>query len=117
MHQLKVRQNSFLLLLVVFGIFIASQLLGFLSGFLGALTLYFFLTKPQAYLEKRFQLNKYKSTIILLISSFLLIVVPAGFVIGMVTSRLADVVSHSQEVLQFKGTRTTAQIAKMVPNK
>jgi predicted PurR-regulated permease PerM len=99
MHQLKVRQNSFLLLLVVFGIFIASQLLGFLSGFLGALTLYFFLTKPQAYLEKRFQLNKYKSTIILLISSFLLIVVPAGFVIGMVTSRLADVVSHSQEVL------------------
>jgi hypothetical protein len=45
MHQLKVRQNSFLLLLVVFGIFIASQLLGFLSGFLGALTLYFFLTK------------------------------------------------------------------------
>jgi len=99
MHQLKVRQNSFLLLLVVFGIFIASQLLGFLSGFLGALTLYFFLTKPQAYLEKRFQLNKYKSTIVLLISSFLLIVVPAGFVIGMVTSRLADVVSHSQEVL------------------
>lgn len=42
MHKSTVRQNGYLLLLVVFGLFIAWELLGFLSGFLGALTLYFF---------------------------------------------------------------------------
>ena len=100
MQKSTVRQNSYLLLLVVFGLFIASELLGFLSGFLGALTLYFFLRKPQAYLEKRYKLGNQKSTIFLLVTSFLLIVVPAGLIIGEVTARLADVVSHSEQVLQ-----------------
>lgn len=100
MQKSTVRQNSYLLLLVVFGLFIASELLGFLSGFLGALTLYFFLRKPQAYLEKRYKLGNQKSTIFLLVTSFLLIVVPAGLIIGEVTARLADLVSHSEQVLQ-----------------
>lgn len=100
MQKSTVRQNSYLLLLVVFGLFIASELLGFLSGFLGALTLYFFLRKPQAYLDKRYKLGNQKSTIFLLVTSFLLIVVPAGLIIGEVTARLADVVSHSEQVLQ-----------------
>ena len=99
MQKSTVRQNSYLLLLVVFGLFIASELLGFLSGFLGALTLYFFLRKPQAYLDKRYKLGNQKSTIFLLVTSFLLIVVPAGLIIGEVTARLADVVSHSEQVL------------------
>ena len=100
MHKSTVRQNGYLLLLVVFGLFIAGELLGFLSGFLGALTLYFFLRKPQAYLDKRYKLGNQKSTIFLLVTSFLLIVVPAGLIIGEVTARLADVVSHSEQVLQ-----------------
>lgn len=97
---MKVRQFSYLLLLVVFGVFIASQLLGFLAGLLGALTLYFFLSKPQAYLENRYHLKKGNSTVILLLASFLLIIVPSGLVIGLITARLTDLVSHSQEVLQ-----------------
>lgn len=109
MQQSKIRQNSYLLLLVVFGLFIASQLLGFLSGFLGALTLYFFLRKPQAYLERRYQFTKLKSTLFLLISSFVLIVIPAGLILGMVTARIADVVSHSEEVLQSINVFITAQ--------
>lgn len=109
MQQSKIRQNSFLLLLVVFGLFIASQLLGFLSGFLGALTLYFFLRKPQDFLEKRYRLSKVKSTILLLLGSFMLIVVPAGLIIGEVTARLAEVVSHSQEVLQSINAFITQQ--------
>ncbi len=109
MQQSKIRQNSFLLLLVVFGLFIASQLLGFLSGFLGALTLYFFLLKPQDFLEKRYRLSKVKSTILLLLGSFMLIVVPAGLIIGEVTARLAEVVSHSQEVLQSINAFITQQ--------
>ena len=100
MQKSTVRQNSYLLLLVVFGLFIASELLGFLSGFLGALTLYFFLRKPQAHLDKRYKLGNQKSTIFLLVTSFLLIVVPAGLIIGEVTARLADLVSHSEQVLQ-----------------
>jgi predicted PurR-regulated permease PerM len=109
MQQSKIRQNSYLLLLVVFGLFIASQLLGFLSGFLGALTLYFFLRKPQAHLERRYNFTKLKSTLLLLISSFVLIVIPAGLILGMVTARIADVVSHSEEVLQSINVFITAQ--------
>jgi predicted PurR-regulated permease PerM len=109
MQQSKIRQNAYLLLLVVFGLFIASQLLGFLSGFLGALTLYFFLRKPQAYLERSYKFTKLKSTLFLLISSFVLIVIPAGLILGMVTARIADVVSHSEEVLQSINVFITAQ--------
>jgi len=109
MQQSKIRQNAYLLLLVVFGLFIASQLLGFLSGFLGALTLYFFLRKPQAYLERSYKFTKLKSTLLLLISSFVLIVIPAGLILGMVTSRIADVVSHSEEVLQSINVFITTQ--------
>lgn len=109
MQQSKIRQNAYLLLLVVFGLFIASQLLGFLSGFLGALTLYFFLRKPQAYLERSYKFTKLKSTLFLLISSFVLIVIPAGLILGMVTSRIADVVSHSEEVLQSINVFITTQ--------
>lgn len=109
MQQSKIRQNLYLLLLVVFGLFIASQLLGFLSGFLGALTLYFFLRKPQAHLERRYKFTKLKSTLLLLISSFVLIVIPAGLILGMVTARIADVVSHSEEVLQSINVFITAQ--------
>jgi predicted PurR-regulated permease PerM len=100
MQKSNLRQNSFLLLLVVFGLYIASELSGFLSGFLGALTLYFFLTKPKAYLEKRYKMSKRKATILLLFASFFLIVVPSGLIVGEVTARLTDVASHSQEVLE-----------------
>ncbi len=100
MQKSNLRQNSFLLLLVVFGLYIASELSGFLSGFLGALTLYFFLTKPKTYLEKRYKWGKRKATILLLFASFFLIVVPSGLIVGEVTARLTDVASHSQEVLQ-----------------
>ena len=100
MAQSKARQNGFFLILLVFGIFIATQLLGFLSGFLGAITLYFFLRKPQVYLERKWKFGKLKSTMFLLLSSFLLIIVPAGLILGMVTTRLTDVVSHSENVLQ-----------------
>mgnify|MGYP006202214775 FL=1 len=109
MHKSTVRQNGYLLLLVVFGLFIAWELLGFLSGFLGALTLYFFLRKPQDFLEKRYRLSKVKSTLLLLIGSFVLVVVPAGLIIGEVTARLAEVVSHSQEVLQSINAFITEQ--------
>ena len=109
MHKSTVRQNGYLLLLVVFGLFIAWELLGFLSGFLGALTLYFFLRKPQDFLEKRYRLSNVKSTLLLLIGSFVLIVIPAGLIIGEVTARLAEVVSHSQEVLQSINAFITQQ--------
>lgn len=109
MHKSTVRQNGYLLLLVVFGLFIAWELLGFLSGFLGALTLYFFLSKPKSYLEKRYKMGKRNATVFMLLSSFFLIVVPSGLIIGEVTARLTDVVSHSQEVLQSINAFITQQ--------
>lgn len=109
MHNSKLRQNSFLLLLVLFGLFIASELLGFLSGFLAALTLYFFLIKPKNYLEKRHKMGNRKATFLLLFASFFLIVVPLGLIVGEVTARLTDVVTHSQEVLQSVNVFITEQ--------
>lgn len=103
------RQNSYLLILVVFGLFIASELLGFLSGFLGALTLYFFLIKPKSYLEKRYKMGNRKATILLLFASFFLIVVPSGLIVGGVTGQLTHVMSNSQAMLQSLNVFITEQ--------
>ncbi len=95
----QLRQISFFILLVIIGVYLGAELSRFLTGFLGALTLYFFLRKPIEYLVLKRKFSAGVSAFVLVIASFILVLVPLGFLLGMFTSRLAGSLQNSQEAI------------------
>jgi predicted PurR-regulated permease PerM len=95
----KIRQVSFIAILVLLGWILFMELKSFMPAFLGAVTLYVIMRK---WMFRMVHVRKWKPAFaagILMLASFIIILVPVGAVINMLSSKINFAIQHSTELL------------------
>ena len=93
------RQLFLIVLIILLGILVFSEMKTFIPAFLGAYTLYVLLRKWMFILEGRKRMNKGLAAAILMIVSFLVILLPCFIVVDMLAKKITFAVQHSTEVI------------------
>ena len=95
----RIRQLSFYLLLIFLGVFLFLQMQQFLPSFLGAITFYILSRSSMLTLVEKKKWRKSRAATLILIVSFLVVVVPLGFSINILSSKFGYAVGHSNQIL------------------
>lgn len=98
MSNLILRQTFLIILIVAIGGTIFWQLKTFLPAFLGAYTLYVLFRKWMNKLTVKLKGRSNIAAILLLISSFLIVLVPLNALIGILSSRIIPTIRHSNDI-------------------
>jgi predicted PurR-regulated permease PerM len=98
-HQNKIRQIFFLAAIVLWGVMLALQLYSFVPALLGAITLYIISRKWMLYLVDIRKWKKSLAAMLLMFLSLLIILFPIGVLIQMMSSKVAYVIEHSNELV------------------
>jgi predicted PurR-regulated permease PerM len=99
-HDNKVRQVSFIAILVVLGWVLFREMQSFIPAILGALTFYVIMRK---WMFRLVHVRKWKPALaatVLMLSSFIVIVVPLAMVIQMLSSKISFAIKHSAEAIE-----------------
>lgn len=99
-----IRQVFVLLLILFISILIFIELIPYLSGVLGAITIYVLLRKWMVYLVKK-NWNPNLAAIFLMSFSFVCILLPVSGVILMLGSKISDAVTNSEQLVQILKNR------------
>lgn len=97
--QNRVRQFFFILILLVLGILLFIELRTFLPALLGAITIYILLHKWMFYLTEKKKWKKGLTALLLMLFSFIVILLPVGLLINMLSSKVSYAVQHSEELV------------------
>jgi predicted PurR-regulated permease PerM len=95
----RIRQLTFISALILLGYILFNELKSFIPAFLGALTLYVIMRK---WMFRLIYMRKWKASraaTVLMLSSFLIILVPIGTVINMLSSKINFAIQHSSELI------------------
>ncbi|MFT3932535.1 MAG: AI-2E family transporter [Chitinophagaceae bacterium] len=95
----RIRQLTFISILVLLGYILFNELKSFIPAFLGALTLYVIMRKR---MFRMVYFRKWKPSLsasLLMLISFLVILLPIGLVINMLSSKINFAISHSSELI------------------
>lgn len=93
-----VRQIFVLLLIVFLGILIFKEIIPYLSGVLGAVTLYVLMRKWMKKLVKRGWKKAYAAAL-LMVGSFIGILIPITLIVIMLTAKIGKAVANSEKVV------------------
>lgn len=93
-----IRQIFVLLLIVFLGILIFKEIVPYLSGVLGAVTLYVLMRKWMRKLVARGWKKSYAAAL-LMIGSFIGILIPIALIVIMLTSKIGKAVANSEKVI------------------
>jgi predicted PurR-regulated permease PerM len=104
-----IRQISFYVLLVFLGVFLFIQFTNFLPALLGAITFYILLRSPMLNLVNQKKWSKSLAATVLLLLSFIIILVPVGLFINMLSSKLNYVINNSTQVIETIHKAITSQ--------
>ena len=96
-HPEKIRQVFFILLLLGTAGILFYELRGFISSFLGAVTLYVLMRKFMKYLLAD-RWKPWLAAITMMLASLVIIMLPVYLLIDSLSSRVAFVISHAQEI-------------------
>lgn len=94
-----VRQLFLILLILFLSVLIIEEMTPYLSGVLGAITLYVLLTNSVQKLIKRGWRPGYAAGVAML-GSFLVIIVPIGLTVLMLTNKIGKAVNNSERVIE-----------------
>jgi predicted PurR-regulated permease PerM len=97
--QNRLRQVFFILVLLAMGILLFLELFTFLPAFLGAVTLYILLRKWMLYLTEKRKWRIGWTAALLMLLSFIIILVPVGLLINMLSSKVTYAIEHSTELM------------------
>ena len=95
----KIRQIFFIAIVILLGLIIFRELQGFIPAFLGALSLYVIMRK---WMFRLVHVRKWKPSLaasILMLASFLIIMVPIGTLINMLSSKINFIIQHSSQLV------------------
>jgi predicted PurR-regulated permease PerM len=95
-----IRQLLILLIILLLGYVLFVHLKFFLPAFLGAYTLFVVMRKSMFTLTGEYKWNRNLAAAVLMISSFILILMPVLLLINMMSSRISFAIEHSTEVLE-----------------
>ncbi|ATL46599.1 AI-2E family transporter [Chitinophaga caeni] len=95
----RLKQIGFLVIILSLGVILFKELYSFFPGFLGAVTFYVIFRRM---MEELVEVRKWKRNLaaaVILILSFLIILLPLGILINMLTAKVAYAVNHSSELI------------------
>jgi predicted PurR-regulated permease PerM len=95
----RLKQISFLLLIVLLAALLFSELYTYFPGFLGAVTMYIVCRKFMFRLVEKRHWNKSAAAAMLMVLSFIIILLPFGMIINMLTDKVAYAITHSAELV------------------
>lgn len=93
------RQIVSLTALLAVGLLLIYAMRGFITPFLSALILYILLQPLMPVMSVRWKMGKTVSALLLMAGSFVIILLPAGIMTWMMTSKVNYVLNHSNEIL------------------
>ncbi len=95
----RLRQVFFIIIIFLLGILLSWQLYSFLPALLGAITLYILMHKAMLYLTEKKKWRKGWTTILLMLVSFIVILMPVGLLINMLSSQVSYALQHSSHLV------------------
>ena len=98
-HQNRIRQVVFLLIIAGLGLLLFLQLYFFLPALLGAVTLYIVMRKWMFRLTIKRKWKRALAASTLMFLSLLIILLPIGILVNMLTSKITFAVQHSNELI------------------
>ncbi|MHB1922223.1 MAG: AI-2E family transporter [Chitinophagaceae bacterium] len=104
----RLKQTLFLMVITLLGVLLFWQLSGFLSGFLGAITLFILLRPVLYYLTEKKKFKKGWTTVLLMILSFVILLLPLSWVGNLMFGKLSEVLKNPAglmvpvNVMEFK---------------
>jgi predicted PurR-regulated permease PerM len=98
--QNRIRQFFFIVLILLLGIVLFLELSSFLPAVLGAITLYILMHRLMFYLTEKRKWRKGLAALLLMFASLLVILLPVGLLVNMLSSKIAYVVQHSTELVE-----------------
>ncbi len=98
-HQNRIRQIFFILIILALGILLFAELYFFLPAMLGAITLYIIMHKWMFYLTEKRGWKKWITVLFLIIASMIVIFLPIGILVDMLSSKITFAVQHSGEAI------------------
>lgn len=96
--QNRVRQFFFIVLILLLGILLSFQLYSFLPAILGAITLYILMHRWMFYLVEKRKWKKGLAALLLMFISFVVILLPVGLLVNMLSSKVSYAIQHSAEL-------------------
>ena len=94
-----IRQISFYILLVFLAVFLFLELSSFLPALLGAITFYVLMRKRMQRLVHEKKWSPGLAATVLLLLSFLIVLVPVGIFINIISAKVSYAVHHSNQVM------------------
>ncbi|MEO7924828.1 MAG: AI-2E family transporter [Chitinophagaceae bacterium] len=98
--QNRVRQVFFIILILMLAILLFMELSSFLPALLGAITLYILLHNWMFYLTEKKKWWKGSTTLLLMLFSFIVILLPVGLLVNMLSSKVSYAIQHSAELTE-----------------
>lgn len=98
-HQNRIRQVFFLIIIVLLGLLLFLELYTFLPALLGAITLYIVMRKVMFYLTLKRKWRKGWTAVLLMFLSMIVILLPIGVLINMLSSKVTYAIGHSNELV------------------
>lgn len=95
----RLKQIGFLLLILFLAVLLFMEMFTFFPGFLGAVTLYVICRKWMFKLVENRRWNKSLAASLLMVLSFLVILLPIGMLVNMLTAKIAYAANHSAELI------------------
>jgi len=99
-NQNQLRQFFFIIVILLMGIVLFLELSSFLPALLGAITLYILLHKWMFYLTEKKKWGKGWTAVLLMFFSLIVILLPVGLLINMLSSKVSYAVEHSNELVE-----------------
>lgn len=97
--QNRIRQVFFILLLLLLGLLLFMQLYSFIPAVLGAITIYILLRRWMVYLTETKKWRPGWTAVLLMLFSFIVILMPVGLLINMLSSKIGYAVQHSDQLV------------------
>lgn len=99
-HQNRIRQVFFLVIIVALGILLFRELYTFLPALLGAVTLYIVMRKWMFYLTLKKKWRKAWTAALLMFLSLIVILLPIAVLVNMLTAKITFAIHHSNELVE-----------------
>lgn len=96
--QNRVRQVFFILIILLLFILLFFELYNFLPALLGSITLYILLHKWMFYLTEKKKWRKGWTAVLLMLFSLIVILLPVGLLVNMLSSKVSYAIQHSEEL-------------------
>ncbi|APZ47093.1 AI-2E family transporter [Polaribacter reichenbachii] len=100
-----IRQVFVLMLIVLFAFLIFRELIPYLSGVLGAITIYVILRKWMTYLVKKKKWNPHFAALFLMAFSFISILLPVAGIVLMLGGKVGEAVDNSEKIAKVVKTK------------